>query len=122
MLKRLLLSLSLAGSIAAGAPASPRRSAGLVERRRREGRIVAFVTAVTDGGKDHVRPPTHRGIRQRRNAVVRAADVLPARVRDRPRQGAGAEAPEWKSTQPFKAALEGDVKALAAAGEHGSSN
>ena len=26
--------------------------------------------------------------------------------------------PEWKATQPFKAALEGDVKALAAGGEH----
>ena len=27
--------------------------------------------------------------------------------------------PEWKSTQPFKAALEGDMKALAAAGDKG---
>lgn len=27
--------------------------------------------------------------------------------------------PEWKTTQPFKAALEGDMKALAAAGEKG---
>ena len=27
--------------------------------------------------------------------------------------------PEWKDTQPFKAALEGDVKALAASGERG---
>ena len=27
--------------------------------------------------------------------------------------------PEWNSTQPFKAAVEGDMKALAAAGEHG---
>lgn len=27
--------------------------------------------------------------------------------------------PEWKETQPFKAALEGDVKALAASGERG---
>jgi phosphoserine phosphatase len=26
--------------------------------------------------------------------------------------------PEWKTTQPFKAALEGDMKALAAGGEH----
>jgi phosphoserine phosphatase len=26
--------------------------------------------------------------------------------------------PEWKTTQPFKAALEGDLKALAAGGEH----
>jgi phosphoglycolate phosphatase-like HAD superfamily hydrolase len=27
--------------------------------------------------------------------------------------------PEWKTTQPFKAALEGDMKTLAASGEHG---
>ena len=27
--------------------------------------------------------------------------------------------PEWKTTQPFQAVLEGDVKALAASGEHG---
>ena len=27
--------------------------------------------------------------------------------------------PEWKTKQPFKAALEGDMKTLAAAGEHG---
>jgi len=30
-----------------------------------------------------------------------------------------AEHPEWKTTQPFKAALEGDMKGLAASGEHG---
>ena len=29
------------------------------------------------------------------------------------------EHPEWKSTQPFQAVLEGDMKALAASGEHG---
>lgn len=29
------------------------------------------------------------------------------------------ENPEWKTRQPFKAALEGDMEALAAAGEHG---
>jgi phosphoserine phosphatase len=30
-----------------------------------------------------------------------------------------AQHPEWKDKQPFKAVLEGDMKALAAAGEHG---
>ena len=29
------------------------------------------------------------------------------------------EHPEWKTTQPFQAVLEGDMKALAASGEHG---
>ena len=27
--------------------------------------------------------------------------------------------PEWTNTQPFKAVLDGDMKTLAAAGEHG---
>jgi hypothetical protein len=31
----------------------------------------------------------------------------------------GAEHPEWKDRQPFKAVLEGDARALAAAGEKG---
>ena len=30
-----------------------------------------------------------------------------------------AQNPGWKTTQPFQAVLEGDMKALAAAGEHG---
>jgi phosphoserine phosphatase len=30
-----------------------------------------------------------------------------------------ADHPEWKTTQPFQAVLEGDMKALAAGGEHG---
>ena len=65
------------------------------------------------------RRPAHRHLRQRRHAVVRAADVRPARVRARPREGAGAAAPEWKTKQPFKAVLDGDMKALAASGEKG---
>ena len=32
---------------------------------------------------------------------------------------AGAAAPEWKTTQPFKAVLDGDMKALAGSGEKG---
>jgi phosphoserine phosphatase len=38
-------------------------------------------------------------------------------VMDRVRELAPSH-PEWKTTQPFKAALEGDMKALAAGGEH----
>ncbi len=34
-------------------------------------------------------------------------------------QGAGAQHPEWKTKQPFKAALDGDLKALVASGEKG---
>ena len=37
--------------------------------------------------------PAHRHLRQRRHAVDRAADVRPARLRPRPRQGAGAAEP-----------------------------
>lgn len=83
--------------------------------------IVRFVTDVTTPGAVVRRTGgPRRGLRQRWGALVRAADVLPARVRDRPGQGARAGPPEWKDTQPLeKQVLEGDVKALAASGERG---
>jgi hypothetical protein len=84
-------------------------------------RIVAFVKAVTDpAGKDHV-PPAER------IAVFDNDGTLwseqPAYFQllfaiDRVRALA-AKNPDWKTKQPFKAALEGDMKALAASGEKG---
>jgi phosphoserine phosphatase len=84
-------------------------------------RIVAFVRAVTDpAGKDHV-PPAER------IAVFDNDGTLwseqPAYFQlffaiDRVRALA-AKNPDWKTRQPFKAALEGDMKALAASGEKG---
>ena len=57
--------------------------------------IIDFVARVTtQGGPDFVPPDrAHRHLRQRRHAVGRAADVRPARLRARPRQGAGAAEP-----------------------------
>ena len=52
------------------------------------------------------RPRTHRHLRQRRHAVVRAADVRPARLRARPRQGAGAAA----SRMEGQAAVQGGAR------------
>ena len=61
----------------------------------------------------------HRHVRQRRHAVVRAAGLFPGRLCARSHQGDGAGAPRMEDEQPFKALLEDDRKALAAAGEKG---
>ena len=85
-------------------------------------RIVAFVQAVTATGRQGLRRAgrPHRGVRQRRHAVVRAADVLPARLRHRPRQGDGAEAPgACEDSRPLRPPPTGDMKALVATGEKG---
>jgi phosphoserine phosphatase len=84
-------------------------------------RIVGFVRAVTDpAGKDFV-PPADR------IAVFDNDGTLwseqPAYFQllfaiDRVRALAPAN-PRWKTQQPFKAALEGDMKALAASGDKG---
>jgi phosphoserine phosphatase len=84
-------------------------------------RIVGFVQAVTDkSGKDYV-PPADR------IAVFDNDGTLwseqPAYFQllfaiDRVRAIAPAN-PRWKTQQPFKAAIEGDMKTLAASGEQG---
>jgi phosphoglycolate phosphatase-like HAD superfamily hydrolase len=84
-------------------------------------RIVGFVQAVTEqGGKDYV-PPADR------IAVFDNDGTLwseqPAYFQllfaiDRVKALAPKH-PEWKTKQPFKAVLEGDMKALAASGEKG---
>jgi len=83
--------------------------------------IVAFVTAVTtEGGKDFV-PVPQRIATFDNDGTLWSEQPLYFQflfVIDRVRAMA-ADHPEWKTTQPFKAALEGDQKALAAAGEKG---
>ncbi len=84
-------------------------------------RIVAFVKAVTDSaGKDHVAPAERVAVFdndgtlwseqpayfQLQFAIDRVKALAPKHR-------------EWKTKQPFKAALEGDMKALAASGEKG---
>jgi hypothetical protein len=84
-------------------------------------RIVGFVQAVTDtGSKDYVPPPGRIAVFDNDGTLwseqpayfqlLFAIDRVKALA---PRH------PEWKTTQPFKAALEGDMKALAGSGEKG---
>jgi phosphoserine phosphatase len=86
-----------------------------------KGRILAFVKAVTDDASADYVPPA------RRIAVFDNDGTLwseqPAYFQllfaiDRVKALAPKH-PDWKTRQPFKAALEGDLKALAASGEKG---
>ena len=84
-------------------------------------RIVKFVEAVTDPtGKDYV-PPDERiavfdndgtlwGEKPAYFQLLFAIDRVKALA---------PQHPEWKTTQPFKAALEGDMEGLAASGQEG---
>ena len=121
MLKRLLLSLSLAGSIAAGAPAIAQTDPlASWNDGAAKARIVAFVTAVTDGGKDHVAPADRIAVFDNDGTLWSEQPMYfqLAFAMDRVKALA-PQHPEWKTRQPFKAVLEGDMKALAASGEHG---
>ncbi len=84
-------------------------------------RIVAFVQAVTDkAGKDHVEAADRVAVFDNDGTLW---SEQPAYFQllfaiDRVKALAPKH-PEWKTKQPFKAALEGDMKALAASGEKG---
>ncbi len=84
-------------------------------------RVMAFVQAVTEsGGKDFV-PPTDRIAVFDNDGTLWSEQPMYFQLAfalDRVRALAPKH-PEWKTKQPFKAAIEGDMKALAAAGEHG---
>jgi phosphoserine phosphatase len=84
-------------------------------------RILAFVQAVTEpGGKSYVAPADRIAVFDNDGTLwseqpayfqlMFAIDRVKALA---PRH------PEWKTQQPFKAVLEGDMKALAASGERG---
>jgi phosphoserine phosphatase len=122
MLKRLLLSLSLAGSIAAGAPAIAQTDPlASWNDGAAKARIVAFVKATTEtGGKDYVAPADRIAVFDNDGTLWSEQPMYFqfAFAIDRIKALAPKH-PEWKTKQPFKAALEGDVKALAASGEHG---
>lgn len=86
-----------------------------------KGRIVAFVRAVTDpAGKDYVPPGDRIAVFDNDGTLW---SEQPAYFQllfaiDRVKALAPKH-PEWKTTQPFKAVFEGDMKALAASGEKG---
>lgn len=83
--------------------------------------IMAFVAAVTDPmSPDYVPTAERIAVFDNDGTLWAEQPFYPQLffVLDRVRELAPAH-PEWQSTQPFKAALEGDMEALAAAGEHG---
>ena len=109
--------LCLAWSAVTAADVEPLPSWKDTETRRV---IVEFVAAVTDPtGRNHL-PPAQRiavfdndgTLWSEQPAYFQLLFAL-----DRVRALAPGH-PEWKTTQPFKAALEGDMAALAAGGEH----
>jgi hypothetical protein len=59
---------------------------------------------------------TDRGLRQRWDALVRAAISVSRAFRSGPYPRLGAHHPGWKDKQPFKAVIENDMKRLAAGG------
>jgi phosphoglycolate phosphatase-like HAD superfamily hydrolase len=83
--------------------------------------IVNFVKKVTTPGSPSFVPPSERiavfdndgTLWSEQPVYVQLAFALDRVKALAPRH------PEWKTTQPFKAALDGDLAALAASGEHG---
>jgi haloacid dehalogenase-like hydrolase len=84
-------------------------------------RILAFVEAVTQpGGKDFVAPADRIAVFDN-DGTLWAEQPMYVQLFfaiDRVKALAPKH-PEWKTQQPFKAVLEGDMKALAASGEKG---
>lgn len=84
-------------------------------------RIVAFVQAVSDPlGRDYVPPADRIAVFDNDGTLWSGQPVYVqlAFAMDRVRALA-PDHPEWRTRQPFRAAIEGDAKALAASGEKG---
>jgi hypothetical protein len=83
--------------------------------------VLSFVGDVTTKGGPHYVPPPERIAVFDNDGTLWSEQpmyVQLAFVADRVKALA-AEHPEWRERQPFKGVLEGDLKAVAAAGEHG---
>jgi phosphoserine phosphatase len=83
--------------------------------------ITAFVAAVTDADSPDFVPPPERIAVFDNDGTLWSEQPFYFQLAfaiDRVRALAD-DHPEWKTTQPFKAALEGDLEALAASGQHG---
>ncbi len=111
-----LLFMAAAGTHAQPVDPLPSWNAGAGKAR-----IVAFVQAVTEpGGRDFVAPGDRIAVFDNDGTLWSEQPMYfqLAFALDRVRALAPKH-PEWKSKQPFKAAIEGDMKTLAAAGERG---
>jgi len=83
--------------------------------------ILNFVAAVTQEGSPNYVPPAERIATFDNDGTLWVEHPMYTQLAfalDRVKALAPLH-PEWKNTQPFKAALEGDMKTLAEAGEHG---
>jgi phosphoglycolate phosphatase-like HAD superfamily hydrolase len=83
--------------------------------------IVAFVKATTDQSSPDFVPPAARIATFDNDGTLWVEQPLPTQLvfaLDRVKALA-PQHPEWKTTQPFQAVLEGDMKALEASGEKG---
>jgi hypothetical protein len=83
--------------------------------------ILDFVAAVTREGSPDFVPPAERIATFDNDGTLWVEHPMYTQLAfalDRVKTLA-PQHPEWKDTQPFKAALEGDMKTLAASGEHG---
>jgi phosphoglycolate phosphatase-like HAD superfamily hydrolase len=112
----LLCYLALATALARGTDLLPSWSQGTAKAR-----VLDFVQAVTDAsGKEYVPPPERIAVFDNDGTLwsEQPAYFQLLFALDRVRALA-SQHPQWQSQQPFKAALDGDMKALAAAGEKG---
>ncbi len=116
--KALLVAVAALASIAWAQAADPLPSWNETTGKRA---VVAFVEKVTTPGSPDLVPPAERiavfdndgTLWSEQPMYVQLAFAL-----DRVKALA-PQHPEWKDRQPFKAALEGDMKALSESGEHG---
>ena len=112
----LLWCMATVGALAQPVDPLPSWNAGTAKAR-----IVAFVQAVTEpGGKDFV-PPADRIAVFDNDGTLWSEQPMYFQLAfalDRVKAMAPKH-PEWKTKQPFKAAIEGDMKTLAAGGERG---
>jgi hypothetical protein len=124
VLKRLLIAMSPIAVALAAVPAPAHAQTdplGSWNDGVAKARIVAFVKAATEpGGRDFV-PAADRIAVFDNDGTLWAEQPMYFQLAfaiDRVKALA-PQHPEWKTKQPFKAALEGDMQALAASGEHG---
>jgi hypothetical protein len=83
--------------------------------------IVTFVHEVTDASSPHFVPPAERIATFDNDGTLWPSHPVYTQLAfalDRVRELA-PQHPEWKTTQPFQAVLEGDMKTVAASGEKG---
>lgn len=114
----LVIAASLTITVSAGAQTDPLPSWNDTGPK---GAVVTFVEKVTkEGSPDFVPEPERIAVFDNDGTlwVEHPMYVQLAFALDRVKAEAPSH-PEWKDTQPFKAALEGDMKALTASGEKG---